>query len=74
MRVEELVDVSEAKIRADKVHERLVTMGFTGTERPSRWAFARRRSRGKPAGGALVGHGRPSLVCSSICKHSQHSR
>jgi transposase len=37
-KVEELVDRSKAKIRADKVHERLVVMGFTGTERTTRRA------------------------------------
>jgi hypothetical protein len=29
-KVEELVDRSDGKIRADKVHERLVAMGFAG--------------------------------------------
>jgi hypothetical protein len=33
-RVEELVDHSQAKIRADVVHQRLVAMGFAGVERP----------------------------------------
>lgn len=37
-KVEELVDRSKAKIRADKVHERLLVMGFTGTERTTRRA------------------------------------
>ncbi|GGN19708.1 hypothetical protein GCM10010109_33280 [Actinoplanes campanulatus] len=37
-KVEELVEKSRAKIRADKVHERLVAMGFTGTERTTRRA------------------------------------
>jgi transposase len=39
-KVEELVDRSEARIRADKVHERLVAMGFTGDERTTRRAVA----------------------------------
>ncbi len=52
-KVEELVDLSKAKIRADKVHERLVAMGFTGTERTTRravreakiaWRAGRRRT------------------------------
>jgi transposase len=52
-KVEELVDQSKAKIRADKVHERLVAMGFAGTERTTRravaavkaaWRAGRRRS------------------------------
>jgi transposase len=52
-KVEELVDQSRSRIRADKVHERLVAMGFTGTERTTRravhaaklaWRAGRRRS------------------------------
>ena len=52
-KVEELVDASKGKIRADKVHERLLAMGFTGTERTTRravrqvklaWRAGRRRS------------------------------
>jgi transposase len=37
-KVEELVDASKGKIRADKVHERLLAMGFTGTQRTTRRA------------------------------------
>src|SRR2546430_5983433 len=37
-KVEELVDQSRGRIRADKVHERLVAMGFTGTPRTTRRA------------------------------------
>jgi hypothetical protein len=37
-KVEELVDNSRRRIRADKEHERLVAMGFTGTERTTRRA------------------------------------
>jgi len=52
-KVEELVDNSKARIRADRVHERLVAMGFRGTERTTRravraaklaWRAGRRRS------------------------------
>ena len=39
-KVEELVDRSEGKVRADKVHERLVAMGFVGDERSTRRAVA----------------------------------
>jgi transposase len=39
-KVEELVDRSKGKIRADRVHERLVVMGFTGSERSTRRAVA----------------------------------
>jgi len=52
-KVEELVDTSKGKIRADRVHERLVAMGFAGTERTTRravravkgaWRAGRRRT------------------------------
>jgi hypothetical protein len=52
-KVEELVDNSKGKIRADRVHERLVSMGFRGTERTTRravraakvaWRAGRRRT------------------------------
>ncbi len=39
VKVEELVDRSNGKVRADKVHERIVAMGFAGDERTT----ARRR-------------------------------
>jgi transposase len=39
-KIEELVDRSEAKIRADKVHERIVAMGFDGSDRTTRRAVA----------------------------------
>src|SRR6185503_13950234 len=37
-KVEELVDASKGRIRADRVHERLLAMGFAGTERTTRQA------------------------------------
>jgi transposase len=39
-KVEEWVEASKGKIRADKVHERLVPMGYAGTERTTRRAVA----------------------------------
>jgi hypothetical protein len=44
LKVEELVDQSKGKIRADKVHERLVAMGFSGTEHTTRRAVAAAKS------------------------------
>jgi transposase len=52
-KVEELVDTSKGRIRADRVHERLVAMGFSGHERTTRravraaklaWRAGRRRT------------------------------
>lgn len=42
-KVEELIDRSEGKIRADVVHDKLTAMGFTGSERTTRRAVARAR-------------------------------
>lgn len=39
-KVEELVERSEGRVRADVVHDRLVAMGFTGDERTTRRAVA----------------------------------
>ena len=39
-KVEEWVELSNGKIRADKAHDKLVAMGFTGSERSSRRAVA----------------------------------
>jgi transposase len=39
-KVEELIDMSQGKVRADVVHDRLVAMGFTGDERSTRRAVA----------------------------------
>ena len=39
-KIEELVDRSQGKVRADVVHERIVAMGFNGDERTTRRAVA----------------------------------
>jgi hypothetical protein len=44
-KIEEWVDRSKGQVRADKVHERLVPMGFTGNERTTRRAVAAARAR-----------------------------
>jgi hypothetical protein len=40
VKIEELVDKSQGKVRADVVHARLVAMGFGGTDRTTRRAVA----------------------------------
>lgn len=40
-KIEEWVDRSHGRVRADKVHERLVVMGYLGSERTTRRAVAR---------------------------------
>src|SRR6266536_912240 len=42
-KIEEWMDRSEGKIRADVVHEKLTAMGFTGSERTTRRAVAAAR-------------------------------
>jgi transposase len=44
-KIEEWVDRSEGKVRADIAHDRLVAMGFTGTERTTRRAVAVAKAR-----------------------------
>ena len=62
-KVEELVDRSEGKVRADKVHERIVAMGFVGDER-STGGPSRRQSRlGGTGIGGGIGRGCPSRGC-----------
>ncbi|GLZ09619.1 hypothetical protein Acsp03_70850 [Actinomadura sp. NBRC 104412] len=39
-KIEEMVERSQGRVRADVVHERLVAMGFTGTDRTTRRAVA----------------------------------
>lgn len=39
-KIEEWVEASKGKIRADKAHEKLVALGFTGSDRTSRRAVA----------------------------------
>jgi transposase len=51
-KVEELVERSHGKIRADKAHEKLVAMGYMGSERTTRRAVADAKRRWRQ------GHGR----------------
>jgi transposase len=46
-KVEEWVEASKGKIRADKVHERLVAMGYGGTDRSTRRTVAEVKSAWK---------------------------
>lgn len=43
-KITELVDRSHGKVRADKVHERLVALGYRGSERTTRRAVARAKA------------------------------
>jgi transposase len=51
-KIEEWVERSRGRIRADKAHERLVAMGYTGSERTTRRAVARAKRAWR------AGHGR----------------
>lgn len=46
-KIEEWVERSAGKVRADVIHERLVAMGFTGTERTTRRAVAEAKAAWK---------------------------
>lgn len=51
-KIAELVERSQGKVRADKVHERLEAMGYLGSERTTRRAVARAKAAWQ------AGHGR----------------
>src|SRR2546423_14221679 len=68
-KIEELVDKSEGRIRADVVHQRLGAMGFGGTDRSTRRAGAEgkqaRAGRGpppEPAPGGVGDHNRAAAA------------
>ena len=50
-KIEELVDRSRGKIRADKAHETLVAMGYLGSERTTRRAVADAKRRWRQGNG-----------------------
>lgn len=47
-KIEEWVERSQGKVRADKLRERLVLLGFTGDERTTRRAVAVAKERSMP--------------------------
>jgi hypothetical protein len=57
-KIEELVEHSNGKIRADVVHDRLVAMGFVGTDRTTSGSRAGqgRLRRGAASGVSAVDH------------------
>jgi hypothetical protein len=64
-KVEELVQRSRGKIRADKAHKTLVLMGYEGSERTTRRTVAQAKRRWRPSRGmrARRGRGSPSRGC-----------
>ncbi|MFV2022778.1 hypothetical protein ACFHVL_30370 [Micromonospora sp. LOL_023] len=46
-KIEELVEASQARIRADVVHQRLAAMGYSGNERSTRRAVAQAKAQWK---------------------------
>jgi transposase len=53
-KIDELVERSRGRIRADKVHERLVAMGYRGSERTTRRAVARAKRAWRRGHGRLT--------------------
>ena len=59
-KIEELVDRSKGKIRADVAHRKITARGYTGSERPTRRAVAEVKEAWRA--GAAGGTGRGSLL------------
>ena len=62
-KIEEWVEASKGKIRADKAHEKLLALGYAGSDRSTRRAVAevkRRSGWGMPG---CIGRGSPSRGC-----------
>ena len=55
--------VGGGKIRADVVHDKLLALGFTGSERTTRRAVAAVRPPTGWGGCGCTGRGSPSLAC-----------
>ena len=64
-KVEEWVERSHGRVRADIVHDKLRALGFGGSERTTRRAVARPRRRTRPAIDGSSGRGSRSPGCGS---------
>jgi len=62
-KIEEWVEASKGKIRADKAHEKLVALGYAGSERSTRRAWPRCGRRSGSVMPGCTGPGSPSRVC-----------
>jgi hypothetical protein len=62
-KIEEWVEASKGEIRADKAHDKLVALGYTGSERSTRRAVARSARLTGSAGSGCTGPGSPSRAC-----------
>ena len=62
-KLEELVERSKGKIRADVAHEKITAMGYAGSERTTRRAVARLKKAWHSAGGGCSARGSPSRAC-----------
>ena len=56
-KLEELVERSKGRVRADVVHEKITAMGFAGSERTTRRAVARLKKSWHSAGGGCSARG-----------------
>ena len=70
-KVEELVDRSRTKVRADKVHDHLVAMGFGGDKRSTHRAVAEARRPGRPGMGVASA---PWVPGPAICAQVRRGR
>ena len=65
-KVEEWMEASHGKIRADVAHDKLAAMGYTGSERTTRRAVAQvPQGLGRSGVGGCIARGCPSRACGS---------
>jgi len=65
-KVEELVDRSKGRIRADVAHRKLAAMGYAGSERSARRAVAEVKEACRRAGVGTTGPGYPSRHAAAV--------
>ncbi|MDI2036213.1 hypothetical protein PJL15_03348 [Paenarthrobacter nitroguajacolicus] len=62
-KIEEWVESSKGRIRADRAHEKLLAMGYEGSERSARRAIARAKAAWRLGHVRFTGRGLPSRGC-----------
>ena len=62
-KLEELVERSKGKIRADVAHEKITAMGYAGSERTTRRAVARLKKAWHSGRRRVSARGSPSRAC-----------
>ncbi len=73
-KIEELVERSNAVVRADKIHERLLALGFAGDERPLAGRWPRPRPPMPPATAALPALGARAGDVAAAARQARRGR